>query len=219
MGADFHVGGWVADGFSLAIQWFPNLGEARMATVLDQVRFLALVRYFDELSVAWAVDQVQLGGLESLQISSPYAGDGFISLDAYKQFVLPSVRQGAEAIQPLLAYTYLHTCDFISDRLELLEHTAVEGIEYLDPPPVGDLTLAAAKELFDGRIALKGNLDSVNVLLGDSDEQIDRTIRETIAAGKPGGGYILSTACSVAPDVPPVRAAPLAQLADATGDY
>lgn len=219
MGPGFHVGGWVADGFSRAIQWFPSLEDAMMATVLDPARFLALVRYFDELSVAWAVAQVQLGGLESLQISSPYAGAGFISLDAYKQFVLPSVRQVAEAIQPLEAYTYLHTCGFISDRLELLEQTGVDGIECMDPPPLGDVTLAEAKERVGGRIALKGNLDSVNVLLGGSDEQVDRTIRETIAAGKPGGGYILSSACSIAPDVPPERVARLAQLAEETGGY
>jgi len=69
------------------------------------------------------------------------------------------------------------------------------------------------------RLFLKGNIDSVNVLLQGDDETVDKTIRETIQAGKPGGGYILSSACSVAPEVHPERVSRLWKFADQIGSY
>jgi uroporphyrinogen-III decarboxylase len=89
----------------------------------------------------------------------------------------------------------------------------------MDPPPLGDVTLADAKERVGGELFLKGNIDSVNVLLRGDDETVDRTIRATIETGKPGGGYILSTACSVAPAVPPERVARLWEQVQELGTY
>ena len=48
LGSDVHIGGWVPDGFSKAIQWFPNFDEAMMASVLDPVKFKAMVDFFDQ---------------------------------------------------------------------------------------------------------------------------------------------------------------------------
>ena len=52
LGENMHIGGWAADGFSRAIQWFPTFDEAMMASVLDPVKFRALVDYFDHESIA-----------------------------------------------------------------------------------------------------------------------------------------------------------------------
>ena len=51
LGDDIHIGGWVPDGFSRAIQWFPNFDEAMMSSVLDPVKFKAMVTYFDQESI------------------------------------------------------------------------------------------------------------------------------------------------------------------------
>jgi hypothetical protein len=45
----------------------------------------------------------------------------------------------------------------------------------------------------------------VNVLLMGTDEQVEQTVRQTIESAAPGGGFILSSACSVAPMVEPDR--------------
>ena len=81
------------------------------------------------------------------------------------------------------------------------------------------MTLADAKARVGDQIFLKGNLDSVNVLLQASDQVVEQTIRETILTGKPGGGFILSTACSVAPEVRPERVRRIAELAEQLGYY
>lgn len=219
LGEDYHIGGWAADGFSRAIQWFPSLEEAMMATITDPVRFKALVDYFDDVSIAWAKAQIEFGKLESIQISSPYAGASFISVDAYKKFVFPSVKKMAEALKPLSGFSYLHTCGFIGDRLELMAETGIDGLECMDPPPLGDVTLADAKKRVGHKLFLKGNIDSVNILLQGTDQIVEKTIGEALKYGMPGGGYVLSTACSVAPQVPPERVQRLAEIAGKLGVY
>jgi uroporphyrinogen-III decarboxylase len=190
-----------------------------IGTKQDVGRFKALVEYFDQESIAWAKAQIRLGELESIHISSPYAGSSFISLESYKTLVLPSLTRLAEALKPEPAFSYVHTCGFISDRLELMAGAGVDGIECMDPPPLGDVMLEDAKKRVGSKVFLKGNIDSVNALLLGNDHEVEQTILETIEAGKPGGGYILSTACSVAPAVLPERIQRLAQLVEKYGMY
>jgi len=219
LGPDYHIGGWTPDGFSRAIQWFPTLEDALIATIQDPARFQALVSYFDAQSVAWAKAQVQLGSMESIHISSPYGGSSFLSRRTFEDLVLPSIRKLAAALKPLPAWSYLHTCGFLSDRLELVAESGVDGIECMDPPPLGNVDLADAKRRVGERVFLKGNIDSVNVLLRGSDEAVDDAICKCLDAGRPGGAYILSTACSVAPAVPPERVQRMAELAERFGYY
>jgi uroporphyrinogen-III decarboxylase len=79
--------------------------------------------------------------------------------------------------------------------------TGVSGIECLDPPPLGNVELEDAKRRTRGKGFIKGNVDSVNTLLLGSKEDILTDARKRIKIGKDGGGYIFSTACSVAPRV------------------
>ncbi len=219
LGRDIHIGAWVPDGFSKAIQWFPDIEEASLAMITDPARFAALVAYFDRWSANQARNFISIGEIESIQMSSPYAGSSFISRAMYEQFVLPSVASLAAAVKETGAVSYIHTCGFIGDRLDLLVKSGSDGIECMDPPPLGDVSLAEAKQRIGDCMFLKGNVDSVNTLLLGSEDQNEKIIRETIAAGKPGGGFILSTACSVAPDVPPERIKKLSELNVRFGYY
>jgi uroporphyrinogen decarboxylase len=97
--------------------------------------------------------------------------------------------------------------------------TGANGIECLDPPPLGNVELAEAKEMLAGKAFIKGNIDSVNTLLSKSREKVIQDARERIQIAGPGGGYILSTACSIAPRVPPENVRVLAQAAKEYGGY
>jgi len=50
-------------------------------------------------------------------------------------------------------------------------------------------------------------------------ELVREDARSRIATGKPGGGYILSTACSIAPRTPRENVCVLAEAAEAGGVY
>jgi len=219
LGNDYHLGGWAADGFSRAIQWFPSLEEAMMALLLDPIKFKTLVEYFDNLSIAWSKAQIEIGKLESIQISSPYAGSSFISKESYNDLVLPSVTRLAEEIKKSRGYSYIHTCGSINDRIELLADSGTDGIECMDPPPLGDISLESVKSRVGERIFLKGNLDSVNILLQASDDEVETVVKDTIQTGKDNGGFILSSACSISRDVNPERIKNISKLIDKYGQY
>jgi hypothetical protein len=172
-----------------------------------------------EYAANWAVAQARLG-VDAVKISSPYVGGGLLSLRHYREFVLPYETRLVERVKaehPVPMYT--HTCGAIGDRLELMAESGVDGIECLDPPPLGNVRLADAKRRVGHRLFIKGNIDSVNVLLPGDDAIIDATARRCIEDGADGGGYILSTACSVAPRVPQSAVARLASAAERWGTY
>jgi uroporphyrinogen decarboxylase len=156
-------------------------------------------------------------GIDAMKISSPFAGAGFLSRKFYSRFVLPYERRLARKIRDRGVHVYTHTCGAIGDRLDLLLEAGVSGIECLDPPPLGNVELSEAKRVMQGRAFIKGNVDSVNVLLHGTHDDVVRDVSERLRIGKEGGGFILSTACSVAPGVPPERLVLLRNLAEQFG--
>lgn len=156
---------------------------------------------------------------DAVLVSSAFAGAGFISRKMYAEFVVPYERQLSEAVHRYELPVYVHTCGAIGDRLDLMSETGTDGIDTLDPPPLGTVDLAEVKSEFAERFFFKGNLDAVNEMLQADDETFERAVLDRLAIGKPGSGYILSSACSVAPRVKPERLIKMVQLAEEHGRY
>jgi uroporphyrinogen-III decarboxylase len=81
--------------------------------------------------------------------------------------------------------------------------TEVSGIECLDPPPLGDVEITEAVELLKGKIFIKGNIDPVNTLLRGNAEKVKKDVTTVLEAARGMEGFVLSSACSVAPPAPP----------------
>ncbi|MEJ2702512.1 MAG: uroporphyrinogen decarboxylase family protein [Sedimentisphaerales bacterium] len=156
---------------------------------------------------------------DAILVSSAFAGAGFISRTMYEEFVVPYEDEIYRAIRQHGLKSYVHTCGAIGDRLGLMSRTAVDGIDTLDPPPLGTVHFEDAKRQYGERFFFKGNLDAVNEMLNADDETFEKAVIERIRIGKPGSGYILSSACSVAPHVKPERLKKLVSLADRLGRY
>jgi uroporphyrinogen decarboxylase len=156
---------------------------------------------------------------DAILVSSAFAGAGFISRRMYEEYVIPYEDRIFRAIRGYGLKSYVHTCGAIGDRLDLMSKTTVDGIDTLDPPPLGTVYLEDAKSKYGERFFFKGNLDAVNEMLNADDQTFERAVKERIKIGKPGSGYILSSACSVAPHVNPQRLKRLAELAAQFGKY
>ncbi len=157
--------------------------------------------------------------IDAIKISSPYAGAGFLSPKFYEEFVLPYETQIAKAIREKGKHVYIHTCGSIGDRLELIAESYTSGLECLDPPPIGDCDLADAKQRLGKRCFIKGNIDSVNMLLQKSIIEIKADAKQRLEIGMPGSGFILSTACSIAPGVPKENILALYEAVEEWGRY
>lgn len=158
--------------------------------------------------------------IDAIKISSPFAGQGFISTDLYKEFVLPYETEIVRLIKDKQKKVYIHTCGSIDDRLELMRSSGASGLECLDPVPVGNVDLKNAFDRIGKDMFIKGNIDSINTLLFGSEEKIRSDVRQILSIGKKYGlGFILSTACSIAPKVPRKNLLILNEMINEYGKY
>ena len=216
-GPDVSLHGEVTSPFDYFLHFF-GFEKALLGLRDDPARSRDILQRFTDGVVQLAQEQASLA-LDAVKISSPFAGAGFISPADYRSFVLPFERQVAQAVRRRGVPVYLHTCGDIHDRLELMAEAGISGVECLDPPPLGRVELADAKRRVGERLFIKGNLDPVHVLLRGDVGRVREAARRALEAGMPGGGYILSTACSVAPRTPPDNLAVLRDVAERYGRY
>ena len=208
--------------FSPFTQLMELLGyeNALVALITHPGKCKAILERFTEGSI-WYGCQLARHGVDAILNSSAFAGGGFISKRMYEEFVLPCEKKSWEGIKSEFPDIpcYTHTCGAIGDRLDLMEATGLDGIDTLDPPPLGTVELHEAKRMLGARVFIKGNIDSVNTLLYGSLEAAKTDMIQRIEWGKPGGAYILSTACSVAPRVQPDRLEALIDICEEYGRY
>ena len=186
--------------------------------LMDGGKAKALLDRLTTAAITWAVAQAEYG-VDAVLISSAFAGGPLLSPRMYAEFVLPYERRVVEAVQATGVPVYTHTCGSIGDRLALMVDTGTEGIDTLDPPPLGNAELADAKAEIGDKVFIKGNMNAVELLAYQTEEEVIAHATDRIKTGMPGGGYILSTACSVSPKMEPWKLELLTPLAEKIGRY
>jgi uroporphyrinogen-III decarboxylase len=189
--------------------------QALMYLIDEPDKCRAILAAYTEGAADLGVRQARRG-VDAVLISSAFAGGGFISPRQYRTFVLPYEAEVVRRIRAEGVPVYTHTCGDIGDRLELMAETGIDGIDTLDPPPLGSVDLEDAKRRVGDRLFFKGNIDPVNTLLKKSRAEVREDAMKRLAIGSRGSGYILSSACSVSPCVPPEN---LTVLAEASEEY
>ena len=217
VGDSVSIHGEVFSPFTHYLELF-GYEQALTSLLIDPAKAHALLERLTVASIAWAVAQARRG-VDAVLISSAFAGGSLISTAMYREFVIPYESRVTDAVKKTGVPVYTHTCGRIGDRLELIAETGTQGIDTLDPPPLGNVELAEAKKRVGEKMFIKGNLNSVALLAYETRAQVIAEASERIRIGKIGGGYILSTACSVAPRVEPWKLELLAPLAEEIGCY
>jgi len=211
VGDRFSIHGEITSPFDYLLDLL-GYENALMALMLEPEKCRQILSRFTK-----GVKEIAVGmcrkDIDAIKISSPFAGMGFISPEFYSEFVLPYEREIITAIRSQGKHVYIHTCGSIDDRLELMCDSGASGLECLDPVPVGNVDLADAFRRIGERMFIKGNIDSVNTLLAADDVKARADVRKIIETGKTEGkGFILSTACSIAPLVAKERIVMLSEL-------
>jgi len=91
--------------------------------------------------------------------------------------------------------TIIHSHGRVNKFLERFAAIGTDGLNVLEPPPIGDTVLADAKRRIGDRVCLIGNVQYDDLARG-SKEDVERLVREAIRDGGPGGGFILSPCAS-----------------------
>ena len=213
-GNELSVHGEVGTAFEGFLMQLGALEAGLMALIDDPARCHVAMQRINRGVIARALAQCARG-VDAMKFSSPIAGAGFISRAQYEEFVLPYEEAVIAAVHRQFGIPcYIHTCGAIGDRLALMARTGADGLECLDPPPLGTVDLAQAVAAIGETLFIKGNLDSVHELLSKTPTEVQAIARERIRIGGQARGYILSTACSVAPRVPPENILVLRQVVE-----
>jgi hypothetical protein len=108
----------------------------------------------------------------------------------FREFVLPYDREICDLVHDAGKLVWVHCHGDMYPVLEGFIEMGVDCLNPMEPPPIGRLTLAQAKERVDSRMCLEGGVEDGD-LLDRAPEEIARIVEETVAMGKPGGGFIL----------------------------
>ena len=192
--------------------------QALVSLLIDPEKCKAILQRFT-LGLIRLLEGMCTKNIDAVKISSPYAGMGFISPEQYLEFEQPFLKQIIETISSFGKHSYIHTCGHINDRLEYMRDTGTGGLECLDPPPIGNVDLQDAFNRIGSDMFIKGNIDPVNTLYDGTVETISKDITERLKIGKQNPGFILSSACSIAPKTPAENIRILHNLVEEHGYY
>ncbi|UCG89135.1 MAG: hypothetical protein JSW71_11590 [Gemmatimonadota bacterium] len=194
-----------AEIFSPFTQLLELLGytEGLTALALDDGKCLAILERLAAGTTCLASLNAK-EDVDAILVSSAFVGAGFISRAYYEKFEAPFLRRIAAGVRSVRndLPVYVHTCGAIGDRLDLMEATGIDGIDTLDPPPLGTVDLKDALQVLGKRVFIKGNIDPVHTMLNGTPDDVRRAALQRLQLAAPGGAYILSTACSVPPAAP-----------------
>ncbi|MDD4292498.1 MAG: uroporphyrinogen decarboxylase family protein [Bacteroidales bacterium] len=217
VGSEYSIHGEITSPFDYLLDLL-GYEQALISLILNPEKCKEILQKFTNGITVLAKEMCKYP-IDAVKISSPFAGMGFISPEHYSEFVLPYESQFIKEIRNCGKHVYIHTCGHIDDRLELMQQSGASGLECLDPEPVGNVDLEDAFKRIGSKMFIKGNIDSINSLLYADDAKAERDILKIIETGKRGGGFILSTACSIAPMVSSERLDMLPELIKKAGRY
>lgn len=217
VGDKYSIHGEITSPFDYFLD-FMGYENALVSLIIDPQKCKDILERFTKGICLLASDMCD-EDIDAVKISSPFAGMGFISPEHYEEFVLPYESRIIEAIKGKGKRVYIHTCGHIGDRLELMQKSGASGLECLDPEPVGNVDLKDAFNRIGNSMFIKGNIDSVNTLLYADENKARADVLKILETGKQGNGFILSTACSIAPMVCSDRILMLRELTDRFGLY
>ena len=124
-----------------------------------------------------------------------------MSLDIWRKFFKEGFKKYIELAHKNGMKVMHHTCgsvrafipEFIECGLDILQSVQ---------PRANDMNLKDLKREFGKHIAFHGSMDIQLTIPKGTKEQIFEEVRERMEAGKPGGGFIISTAHNILPDTP-----------------
>ncbi len=125
-----------------------------------------------------------------------YALPPLMSPKDFEEFV---VEYDTPLVQLIHSYpgkaVIVHSHGRVNRFLERFAAIGMDGLNVLEPPPMGDTVLSDAKRRVGDRLCLIGNIQYDDLVRG-SKQELDYLVREAIRQGAPGGGFILSPCAS-----------------------
>lgn len=158
-------------------------------------------------------------GAEVVCLGDDYASNQgpLFSPAMFRRFVLPYLQRAIDAIQEEGALAVKHSDGNLWPILDDIVGTGADGLNPIEP--VAGMDLAEVKAAYGDRICLIGNIDCGDLLCNAPVAEVERTVRETIRVGAPGGRFILSSSNSIHASVRPENFRAMIEAGKRCGAY
>jgi uroporphyrinogen decarboxylase len=113
--------------------------------------------------------------------------------DGFKAYIDLAHRYGMKVMH--------HTCGCVVDLIPDFIDAGLDILQSLQPRAAG-MDLNKLKKEYGKYITFHGSIDIQETLPYGTIEDIRKMVRQNMRAGKPGGGFIISTAHNIQPDTP-----------------
>jgi uroporphyrinogen decarboxylase len=144
----------------------------------------------------------------------------FQTVEIFRRLALPAVKRGIELATAAGIPTHVHSCGPEKALVKIFaEETDLTVIDPLEVPPMGDCDLGELKRLYGGKIVLKGNLHTTDVMLRGTPAEVAAACRRAIDDAAEGGRFILSTGDQCGRDTPDANLHAMVETARTYGRY
>lgn len=187
--------------------------QAFMMDLIDDPELVA--RLMERCTVnclAYARAALEAGGDYVITVN-PFASASCISRQDYLAFNHPYAKRFFQGMRAAGIRVMYHICGDWTDRLDLVVEEGPH-VCYLDKVDLG-----LAKRLYGGRVALMGNVRTVETLLQGTPAEVREESLQCMQKAADGGGFILSGDCVLPRDTPPENLAAMIEAARAHGRY
>lgn len=123
----------------------------------------------------------------------------------FDEVFVPMIRDHTELTHRYGAYYNYYDDGKLAASMDLIAGAGVDVLETCTPPPTGDFDLAQAKQAIGGRTAIKGYIDLLHVVKNGTPATIEQAVKEAMAIGKPGSGFIIGSSDSFREGTPRVN--------------
>jgi uroporphyrinogen-III decarboxylase len=121
-----------------------------------------------------------------------YALPPLMSPRDFEEFVVEYDRKLVELIHSYPdKYVIVHSHGKVNNFLDQFAEIGMDGLNVLEPPPIGDTVLSEAKDRVGDKYCLIGNIQYDDIARG-SKGGVEALVKDAIQQGAPGGGFILS---------------------------
>ena len=185
--------------------------------LLDPEMVHGLARISTDFDMA-AIDIARQVGVDVIIVPGDLAGEytTIMSPRHYREYIKPYHRELVEHAHGVGARIVKHSDGNIWSILDDLLEVGFDGIHPIQPQC---MDIAEAKRHLAGRACVLGNIDCRNLLPSGTEEEVDLTVKETIAQAAPGGGYIISSSNSIHPGCKPENYITMVRAAHRYGMY
>ena len=214
------IGKYVGDpGIATMISFFQGSLEAATYAYVDYPdEFMDVVNQQHrcilrraEMAIDAGVDFVGLGGSGDITLQSP---------EMWRRTVLPTIAEVTKMCKQAGVISQLHTCGkerYVAEAC--YTETDLDVINPLEPPQMGDVDLGEVKEKFGDKLCLMGNLQTTEIMLFGSIDDVERASKQAIDDAGKNGGFILSTGDQCGRDTPDENILKMIEVARTYGKY